>query len=145
MFCDACFCPTVIAQAPACVSCIASVNATLSALLGTVVSVCSSEGFGGGATATSIHALTAITSGGGSGANPCCTNSVCMSIVNAAASCVNDTCFCPTALALGSAFSHCYTTVNATISAEMSSVIFLCASEGFSMGGSISHTTVCVM
>ena len=142
---DACFCPRAMTLARECASCYATVNATVSSLLVSVALGCSSELAAGTSTASthvtaaSTHAPT-ISATGGSGADPCATNSACVSIFNAANSCANDACFCPTALERGSACSHCYVTVNATLAADISSAIVGCASEGFSATGTATST-----
>jgi len=140
---DACFCPAAVTLGPQCASCYATVNATLSSALATVVSICSAEGFGGAAPpVTSTHAPTTAASSRGSGADPCITNSACSSIFSAADACSDDACFCPTALALGSACSQCYATVNATLAADLSSAMVGCASEGFvATDAAITHSS----
>lgn len=122
---DTCFCPTVVAEGPACSQCFAMVNVTEANLIGSVITGCVSE-FPSLATANPITATA-------SGANPCSTQ--CAVVANAASTCADNSCFCPTFLELGPACSSCWATVNATEASLLGSLLTDCMTAGGTTAG----------
>jgi hypothetical protein len=138
---DACFCPVLTAVGTPCSQCYASVNITAAELLASAFSICASEFSGaGGATTTQnliFSTSTASTSAFVGLAAAC--KSQCNLINSALSLCTDDFCFCPTALAAGSACSSCLMTADISQGTQLGSAIYICQTE-FSAGTAASTT-----
>jgi len=131
-----CFCPTFISYGSACSSCYATINATLASELGNIITGCQIEF---STTAKGGSTPTPTTNGGG-GATTC---TQCDVIADAASSCSDDACFCPTLASLGPACSSCLQPINATAAFEVASILSICTSEfpNLASGGSVPTQT----
>ena len=137
---DACFCPILTLAGTPCSQCYASINVTAAALLGSAFSICSSE-FAVTASTTnlSITSNSASASSTFVGLAAACTKQC--SLVNQALSlCVDDACFCPTALSAGPACSSCLLTVDFIQATDLGSALTICQTEGFGSGNAATNT-----
>lgn len=121
---DSCVCAALQASGAACSECFADVNATVAANLGSAFAICESEFPDGVDISTTVPATTTEE---GVLAAGCTTE--CSLLNSALVACVDDDCFCPTALSVGSACSHCLMTVNATQGTDVGSAISICQTE----------------
>lgn len=103
-----CFCPTLLASGSACSQCFATVNVTEASLLSVAISQC--------------QTVPTVTNSGG--ATQC--SQQCGPVYNAATSCTDNSCFCPTFLAQGPQCSSCWAMLNTTEASLIGSLMTDC-------------------
>ena len=138
---DACFCPTLVAEGPACSACYATVNVTEAQLISLALQDCYSEypslATGTGATTTGATSTGATLIPPTS--LPCAAQ--CAGINSAESLCPNASCLCSTLIAQGSACSSCYATINGTQATLIAQSLLSCQSEFASSSNSLSSKT----
>lgn len=117
---DACFCPIILADGSQCSQCWASQNLASADFYGSQIAACRSElATMPAATQTSLPPLA-----------PC--EGFCYPIIQAAATCTDDVCFCPTIIAQGSYCSQCWEPFNTAEASFVASLLSGCQSEPLS-------------
>lgn len=114
---DACYCPIVVADGPQCSQCWASKDLASANFYGSQITVCKSElATMPGATQTSLPPLF-----------PC--EDYCNPINQAAATCTDDACLCPTIIAQATFCSLCWEKFNTAEASVIASLLSACESE----------------